>query len=357
MKKNRIIWLVSFIISIILMSFYGGVVSYGLVLVLAVIPVISLLYIFFVILRFRIYQKLDGRDLVAGQRSDFYFTLQNESLIGFAGIRVVFYSDWSTITGLDDATEYELLPRSGIKKQTEIVCRYRGEYEVGIRKIVVTDPLRMFSIAYNNKEPLRVRVRPGIVSLSDIGSSAEIITASRDSRSDDTEPDVLVREYVPGDDRRMIHQRATAASGKLMVRGRIGQERSGVAIIMDPSRQSREPKEYIPVESNMLESLISLVLYHCSRNIRAFVHCGSYTSQISDMAGFEAFYEQICTFDFESDTDRVRMCNDILRSETLSDCKDVFLIMQQRDEVSSLLEEELTKRGLSVCLYVAEDKT
>ena len=159
MRRNRIIWLILYVLSIVFISFYGGVISYGSFAVLTLIPVVSILYIIFVIFRFRIYQKLDGRNPVCNNRSDFYFTLQNESFMIFSSVRVTFYSDYSTITGLDDRTEYELSPRSGIRKQTDLICRYRGEYEVGIRKITVTDPLRLFSISYRKSLWATIRSR------------------------------------------------------------------------------------------------------------------------------------------------------------------------------------------------------
>ena len=85
MRRNRIIWLVLYIMSIVAISFYGGAVSYGTFITLTMVPVVSLIYILLVILCFRVYQKLDGRDVVANHRADFYFTLQNESLMAFSG--------------------------------------------------------------------------------------------------------------------------------------------------------------------------------------------------------------------------------------------------------------------------------
>ena len=301
MRRNRIIWLVFFIMSVVAISFYGGSVSYGIFFVLTAIPVVSLLYILLVIVWFKIYQKLEGRNVVANHRTDFYFTLQNESLLAFAGIRVLFYSDYSTIDGLDDRIEYELAPHSGIRKQTGLICRYRGEYEVGIRTIIVTDLFRLFSISYKNKEPLRVTVRPDIVKLSTLNDRADIITSARDIGTDMTEPDVLVREYAPGDDRRMIHWKASAASGKLMVRNRIAQQRSGVAIIMDPRRIREDPAWYIPIENRMLEEAIALTLYYCSKNVRVGFMSRNITSDVDSMDGFESFYESMCLFDFDEE--------------------------------------------------------
>ncbi len=352
MRRNRIIWLVFFIMSVVAISFYGGSVSYGIFFVLTAIPVVSLLYILLVIVWFKIYQKLEGRNVVANHRTDFYFTLQNESLLAFAGIRVLFYSDYSTIDGLDDRIEYELAPHSGIRKQTGLICRYRGEYEVGIRTIIVTDLFRLFSISYKNKEPLRVTVRPDIVKLSALNDRADIITSARDIGTDMTEPDVLVREYAPGDDRRMIHWKASAASGKLMVRNRIAQQRSGVAIIMDPRRIREDPAWYIPIENRMLEEAIALTLYYCSKNVRVGFMSRNITSDVDSMDGFESFYESMCLFDFDEDPDITSFYNDALFCGSVMDKTGVYYLTHTWDEGSREFTKQLSYRGQTVTVIL-----
>ena len=352
MRRNRIIWLALYIMSLVAISFYGGAVSYGLFFVLTAVPVVSLLYILLVIVWFKIYQKLEGRNVVANHRTDFYFTLQNESLLAFAGIRVLFYSDYSTIDGLDDRTEYELAPHSGIRKQTGLICRYRGEYEVGIRTIIVTDLFRLFSISYKNKEPLRVTVRPDIVKLSALNDQADIITSARDTGTDMTEPDVLVREYVPGDDRRMIHWKATAASGKLMVRNRIGRQRSGVAVIMDPRRIKEDPAGYIPVENKILEEAIALTLYYCSKNVRVGFMSRNVTADVDNMDSFESFYESMCLFDFDEDADITSFYNDALFCGSVVDKTGVYYLTHTWDETSREFTKQLSQRGQTVTVFL-----
>ena len=100
MRRNRIILLLLWIASLVGISFYGGPVSYGFFGVLTLIPVISLIYIVCVILQFKIYQRIENRYPISNRTSVFYFTLQNESLMTFAGIRVFFYYTFSTISDL-----------------------------------------------------------------------------------------------------------------------------------------------------------------------------------------------------------------------------------------------------------------
>ncbi len=135
MKRNRILFCILWVLSVVGISFYGGPVSYGFFALLTLIPIFSFGYLLCVMFFFRIYQELDSKNLVANHTVPFFFKLMNEYFFGFASIRVRFFSSFSTISGLDDGIEYELLPKTGITKQTDLVCKYRGEYEVGIKQV------------------------------------------------------------------------------------------------------------------------------------------------------------------------------------------------------------------------------
>jgi len=354
MKRNRIILVILWIMSLVAISFYGGVISYGFFFIITFIPVISILYLFFVILFFKVYQKLDGRHLISNRPFTFYFTLQNESIMSFSGIRVDFYSSFSTISGLDDATEYELAPRSGIKKNTELVCKYRGEYEVGIKNIIVQDFFRLFRISYRNREPLRVTVKPNIVTLGSLHISEDITNSAKDAVAEITEPDVLVREYTPSDDMRMISWKATAATQKLMVRERIGQQQQGVGILLDPKRNSSDPGMYLPVEDKMLETIIALALYFCSNNTPVSVFDGkeSYSDMTGSYGWFDAFYEKMCKFVFDEDIDTALVYENAFCDESMIGKKTVFIVTSVWDDHTSMFVKELSRRSIAanVCL-------
>ena len=126
-NKRFLILFALFVLSLVGISFYGGPVSYTFFWLCVSLPLILLLYIFLVIVSLRIYQKPDGRNMVCGSPSDFYITLQNEGFFSFSYLRIIFYSSFSTIMGLDDSVVYELPPRTSVTKKTQLVCRYRGQ--------------------------------------------------------------------------------------------------------------------------------------------------------------------------------------------------------------------------------------
>ncbi len=358
MRRNRIILFILWILTLVGISFYGGPISYGFFIVISLIPVVSLLYILCVIWQFRIYQKLDTRNLVSNRTSVFYFTLQNESLMTFAGIRVFFYSTFSTISGLEDSIEYELSPHTGIKKQTELVCKYRGEYEVGIKKIIAQDFFRLFTVSYKNREPMRVSVRPNIITLSHLQTEQTVSTA-KEAGKRGNEPDVLVREYAPGDDRRMIHWKATASMQKLMVRERTDEQRKGVGIIMTPKRCSRDETEYLPVENKILEIVIALALFFSSRNIpvsACYETSRLHENVIRQRQEFEHFYEQMSEYSFDTDRESAVMYEEILRRGTVFEQREAFLVTDRFEESDAAFVRELSGNGLFVTVYLITDR-
>lgn len=360
MKRNRIILLILWILSLIGISFYGGLISYGLFMFFSLIPIISLLYILCVYLLFKIYQNIDARDIVCNNTATFYFTLQNESIINFSGVRVLFYSTFSTISGLDDKTEYELRPKGGIKKQTNIVCKYRGEYEVGIKKVVIQDFFRLFSITYKNREPFRVTVRPNIVHLSNLMNADIALNAVRDSRANPNEPDVISREYVAGDDLRMMNWKVSANIGKFMVRERTGEQQQGVGIIIDSQRYSRRIEEYLPLENKILEAVIALNLFFSQRGIpvSTYYEVSSFVEDSVDKnKGFDEFYEKMSSFVFDESHTNNLLCRDVLDSRTIFMKKVVFMVVHKWDDALAQTATELSRNNVPVVVYIISDET
>ena len=150
MIRNRLIWLFLFALSLVGISFYGGAVSYGFFFLMLFIPLISLIYLLVVYVTFKIYERVDKGNILAGETAPYYFTLQNEGFTGFAGIKVLFFSSFSKVFSIDDKKEYELYPTAGIRKDTFLLCKYRGEYEVGIKQVEITDFFRLFSFHSKN---------------------------------------------------------------------------------------------------------------------------------------------------------------------------------------------------------------
>lgn len=358
MKRNRRVLLVLWILSLVGISFHGGQITYGIFFMLTLIPILALLYIGLVVSLFKIYQNLEGKEFVCGRPTVFYFTLQNESPILFSGVRVRFFSSFSTISGLDDQTEYELRPYSGIKKRTGILFRYRGEYEVGIKTIEITDFLRLFTVSYRNREPLMIRVKPNIVELSELKSVDTSLSAVMDSRVNPTEPDLIMREYVRGDDPRLINWKATGASGKLMVRERIGEQQEGIGILFDPKRYGEENLEYLPLENKILETVIALNLFLSTKGIPVetwFLEDALEKTNVTQSGGFDLFYRRMTAYRFRADRTAEVLYEEVMRNTRILEKKAVFLVIHEWDRAAEGIVRELSRNHVAVMVYLITD--
>ena len=254
------------ILSLVGISFRGGAVSYGLFAVLTLIPIFSLLYLFAVYILFRIYQNIERRYVTVNEPVRYRFSLVNECPLVFTGIRVKFFSSFSRITTLDDEPEYELQPKTRIEKETNLICRYRGEYDVGIKEIEMQDYFRLFRITYKARQRVQAVVKPQLLKLDRIGG-IELADAVRASEHNRTELDLLSREYVSGDDRRLINWSQSARTGTLMTRTQTGTANQDIAIIMDTARISNNRSVYIPAENRILEITLAVAYYFSRQGI------------------------------------------------------------------------------------------
>ena len=357
MRRNRIILLILWIISLVGISFAGGPVTYGFFTLFTIVPVFSWIYILIVRFRFRIYQQSEARTLVVGRKVGFKFNLQNEDLYAFAGIRVQFLTDFSSVIGLDGNEEYELFPMTGISKETELVCKYRGRYEVGVDRIIITDYFRLFSTTFKNKRMVEVYVQPRLVHLTEVRHANLTVAAAKDTAMGDS-ADILTREYMPGDDIRYIHWKNSARRQQLMVRKTIGEDQPGVGIIMDSCRYSDKPTEYLPVENKILETVLALVYYYLENGIpvqNLYLEKKLAMSRTENVSGYDGFYGKMNSFEFKSGRNNKTLftmagsLNDIYKNRMM-----VFVIHEWCAEIARLAEA-LSSSNIPVIIYMIND--
>lgn len=354
MKRNRIIFGIIWVLSLVGISFFGGPVSYGFFALLTLAPVVSFGYLLCVMTFFRIYQELDSRNLVANHTVPFYFTLMNEYFFGFAGIRVRFFSSFSTISGLDDGVEYELLPKTGIQKQTSLLCKYRGEYEVGIKYVEMQDFLRLFKISHHNRETLRVMVRPQLVELAELHGVDNMDAMARESLSERTEPDAVVRRFEEGDDLRHINWKASARSGELLTRRFVGEEREGVSILLGTWRCSEDSKEYLPVENKMLETALALALFFAKRKIPVttyYLADGIRQEALPGLEGFEAYYGLMAGLEFRKEQREALFLEQLSAKRELFASRTAFLILHEMCDSAEGMMRLLSENHVGTYVY------
>ena len=355
MKMRRWILFGLWILSLVGISFYGGAVSYGFFFGVTLLPVVSLVYLLCIFFRFKIYQEIESRNIVCGQPVSYYFVLQNEDYFGFTGVSVNMYSLFSYVEELPDNIEYELLPGDKFTHKTKLVCRYRGEYEVGVKAVVITDFFRLFRLRYRVSSPIKAVVLPKVVQLQELAGIADSPMLTHKEVAVGMEPDILVRDYVEGDSLKQIHWKATAREQKLKVRTRKGEEKQGVSIFCDTGRYSRNMEEYLPIENKILETLLALGYFFARQDMEFCVHyrqnsmVREYVRGIQD---FNEFYDRMSEMSFSMEERTKETFAYLLEEGVLWGSKAVFCVLH---EISNEIMEgtrRLAESGTIVVIYV-----
>lgn len=358
MKTRRLLFLGLWILSLAAITNYGGAVSYGFFFGMTMIPVVSLVYMICVYSRFKIYQEIGSRSMVCGQPEKYLFVLQNESFFSFTSVSVRLFSDFSYVEEMPGDVEYELLPGDRFSFETRIVCRYRGEYEVGVKEVVVTDFFRLFRLRYHNPGTVKALVSPKVAPLTELKSIGEFQTLLRREILGGTEMDILVRDYREGDPPRQIHWKQAAREQKLKTRLRIGEEKEGIALFCDMKRYGWEREQYLPLENKMLEVLLALGFFFAGKDAGFSVYYSQNVlvkKQVQGMKDFDAFYREMDEAVFREDEDLYGTLDQAMSGGNLWRSKLVFFVLHDLDEQILEMTKRLAAEGTMVVIYAVTD--
>lgn len=359
-KARRRTFLVLWLLSLVGISLYGGAVSYGLFWGITLIPVISLLYLLAVYVQLKIFQQIESRSVVCSEPMPYFFILQNEGFCPFAGVSVRLFSSFSFVEDLPGDKEYELLPGEKHTFKTRLICRYRGEYEVGVKEIVMTDFFRLIRIRYKIPGTIKALVRPRIIRVTDLSCIQDRnMILQRESLREHTEPDAVVREYFPGDAPKWIHWKAAAREQKLKVRNRMGEEKQGIALLWDTRRCNRDPGKYLPVENRILEIVLALGIFMAERNTPFLAYWsqrGVVSSQVNVLGDFDGFYQRVSENQFDEEENFENTLMTVWERGSLYKSNIIFCVLHQLNERIWKLTEQFERTGALLILYVVTEE-
>ncbi len=296
--------------------------------------------------------------MICGRPEDYTFILQNESFFAFSGVSVRLFSDFSHVEELPGDVEFELLPGDRFTCKTRLVCRYRGEYEVGIREVTVTDFLRLFRVSYVNPGAIKAVVRPRLVQLEELKGLEEFQAPLQRETLTGMEPDILVRNYMEGDSPRQIHWKATARQGRLLTRTRMGEEKQGISLFCDMTRFGRRAEEYLPLENRMLETLLALGYFFARRDM-GFSACFDISvpvrKLVNGMKDFDDFYQSVSMAAFGENGDFPGLVAQVAAKGGLWDSRMAFFVLHELDGCMMEVTQKLAAGGMAVVVYVVTD--
>ena len=359
MKARRCFLGGLWVLALTAISFYGGAVSYGFFFGVTLIPVISIIYLLCVYFRFKIYQETEKKSLVCGQPTPYSFILQNEDYFAYSSISVKMHSSFSYAEESFENVEYELLPGDKSICETKIICKYRGEYEIGVKEVILTDFFRLFRLHYAVSGQIKAVVFPKIVQLQELKSIADLPMLVQRDTSGSREPDILVRDYVEGDSLKQIHWKATAREQKLKVRSLTGKENQEISIFCDTRRYSGDMKVFLPLENKILETLLAVGYYfaEADKEFHAYYgQSGVVNQHVEGIEDFDAFYHSTAQIVFDKNENFQNVLEQVMGKGILWGSNLVFCVLHEITPAILNATERLAASGVTVVIYVITDQ-
>lgn len=307
MRQNRIIWLMLFILSLVFIYFYGGVIPYTIFYIVCILPLFTLFLNIVAFASFKYLQDIDLKSVVKGQKITFNYSLYNESIFVYPYISVNFCNTDAIFANDLKTSNLSLKPLSSISEKTIIECRYRGRYEIGISHIDFIDFLGIFRFKYTVRHPHEITVYPTIVNIDkfNIMTSFASETQSRlSTNSQDFTTIAGVRKYQYGDSRRSVHWKLTAKMNELMVKKFEFTSEAETIIMLDLCNYGLPQAHAVAVEDKVIEAVVA-VLNHCLSNYikTHFIYYkdGIHHEQASNPNDFPRLYEFLSEVPFDQD--------------------------------------------------------
>ena len=358
LKKHsrKFILLLLFALSLIPISTVGSAISYALFYAVVTIPLISCIYLLYVYKSFSIYQNLSTRNITVGELVPYNFVIRNEGITVFTAINIKVFSDFSYVMDVPDDQVFSVFPGGEIMYDTTLICRYRGEYKVGVSKVVLTDFLKLFSYSYSIMSPFEAIVKPRIINLDLRQDIPDLdVFIHNNVKGEINEPDLVVRDYIPGDSLKKIHWKSTAKTAKIKVRNEIGILKEKILLITDFERVSLDIHEYLPLENKVLEQTIGL-LYHfvCEKiPIKLVYHTHElFDSLISDIGRFNTIYEELSKIHFRRENSFLSLYEKVSHYGLITGVQLVLMVVHYMDDELYARLAELVRTSKVTVIYV-----
>lgn len=340
----------------------GGAASYLLFQCTLLVPCLSLAYLVYVFFRFRVYQNLDAKTVVKGQRVPYSFVLSNEDRITYCDIRITFENVVSGIDNINPDESYCLLPETQINRRTTMVCRYRGKYQVGISRIRVTDFLGLFSITYRCPQTVNAVVLPMVIHLDKLAYGPKSEEEEREQELSVREeiPNMQIRQYNRGDSMRRIHWKASARTQELKTRQYTEEPRKKNLLVLDLKRQPAYPNNETRLifEDKMLECAIAIADYFVKTGTPLVIltELNGYRSFTVSQAGdFQEFYSFCAEVDFSAQTGASDLVRYVMQTE--EEGVSCLVLTGQADEELFAACLSLKRTGNQTAVYYVGDES
>ena len=279
----------------------------------AVMCMVLLLSIFSVIytsVNFKYLQTLKPLQGIKGETVDFKLHISNDFFFPVPFISLYYDTIESLLSGQPIKANLSLMPRSSIERDESIFCRYRGRWQVGVKKVEIRDFFGLISIKLDinrflSHKPIVLLVKPRIVRLTKLPMRRKKDEGPMETlprRTDDIAMMSDIRKYMHGDQLKKIHWKLSARQRELMVKNYEESSLPDLLLYLDTNFHNLEKTDRLNLEDTLVESATAVVHYLLENNMPiSLISYGKTRLQLrgSRPEHFQSFYTLLSDIPFD----------------------------------------------------------
>lgn len=304
------LYLASLTLSVVWASFEGGALPFTVLYTLLLLPVASAAYLIAVSVTVRFHQDVSAgafpeegaavrtHRLTKGEPSAYRLLVENVGFLPFGRITLRMETQRAQLNGIAAEQEISLKPGERFVADSELICRYAGTYEIGLRAYRVEDCFHLLRVEFPAPAPFRVVVCPALPDENTRPPELDVLQNVLEVRTPYLDESSLgndLREYRRGDSIRRIHWKNSARTGTLLTRLPEPKEMQRMQVVMIPEPVTGALEDVIR-RDKYLEAAVALAYYFC-RQKKPVLFCvpkGEIREKIVDsFETFRTFYEDL----------------------------------------------------------------
>lgn len=279
-------------------------------IVMALLPVLSLISILYTGVSFKYLQSLTPKAGVKGDTLEYKLEVHNDLLLPIPFITLYYDSIDSLLTGGQADATLALMPRTHGECTQSIFCRFRGRWPVGVKQVEIRDFFGLFTIRLDvtkflSHKPITLLVRPRVLSLSRLpmrrkNDEGPMETAPRASVDVAMLSDI--RKYRTGDQMKRIHWKLTARQREVMVKNYEETSLPDLLLYIDTREINLELLDRLNLEDSLVESATAVVHFLLTRRLpMSLIYYSAGRKQLhgSRPEHFQSFYNVLSEMPFD----------------------------------------------------------
>ncbi|MCK5129278.1 MAG: DUF58 domain-containing protein [Clostridiales bacterium] len=340
MKKRLIPFLIFAFLALLIGLITGNSIYYLILFSLFIVILISVVSLAIIYTHYYYLQNLTPIHGVKGESVDLTMQLHNEYRMPLPLVELVYDLPDSSLTLVPNNSKFGVLDNDVVSINEKIYCKYRGEYQVGIKKVILYDMFGLLKITLDfNKistfKTLSLVIKPRIVPLSGIPLPFRENSSSHNpirKPTNDIAEMSDIRQYIQGDILKKVHWKLSFSKQELLVKNYSLSFDPDTIIYLDCSNHSLEGVEAITLEDMIIECATAVSNHLLKSHLPTKLI--TIDAQRTILTGnnpkdFPAIYEFLSNIKFSSDF----MLFDLLSQElsSISHVVSIFIITHTID--------------------------